>query len=89
MPASPADAEDAASPKKNASPGKKKASNMNGNDFAKAIGINKPANVRDKIKRWQQDGGNDAAVAGAEESTAPQRSSQRPPSPSRSPRRRR
>jgi hypothetical protein len=71
MPASPADAEDAASPKKNASPGKKKASNMNGNDFAKAIGINKPANVRDKIKRWQQDGGNDAAVAGAEESAAP------------------
>lgn len=71
MPASPADAEDAASPKKNASPGKKKASTMNGNDFAKAIGINKPANVRDKIKRWQQDGGNDAAVAGAEESTPP------------------
>ena len=29
--------------------------NMNGNDFAKAIGINKPANVRDKIKRWQQE----------------------------------
>lgn len=44
---------------------------MNGNDFAKAIGINKPANVRDKIKRWQQDGGNDAAIAGAEENAAP------------------
>ncbi|KAF3034148.1 hypothetical protein E8E12_003779 [Didymella heteroderae] len=71
MPASPADAEDAASPKKNASPGKKKANNMNGNDFAKAIGINKPANVRDKIKRWQQEGGNDAAIAGAEEHAAP------------------
>lgn len=28
---------------------------MNGNDFAKAIGINKPANVKDKIKKWQQD----------------------------------
>ena len=78
MPASPlpADAEDAVSPKKNGSPGKKKAAaadkqnNMNGNDFAKAIGINKPANVRDKIKRWQQDGGADPVVAG-EESAAP------------------
>ncbi|OAL04769.1 hypothetical protein IQ06DRAFT_268260 [Phaeosphaeriaceae sp. SRC1lsM3a] len=43
---------------RNGTPGKKKGandgqSNMNGQDFAKAIGINKPANVRDKIKRWQ------------------------------------
>lgn len=66
----PADAEDAAGRKKNASPSKKKADTMNGNDFAKAIGINKPANVRDKIKRWQQEGGADAAVAGAEEDAA-------------------
>lgn len=68
----PADTADAAGPKQNASPGKKKAAaadkanNMNGNDFAKAIGINKPANVRDKIKRWQQDGGADPALAGAD-----------------------
>lgn len=31
-----------------------KQTGMDGKDFAKAIGINKPANVRDKIKRWQQ-----------------------------------
>jgi hypothetical protein len=35
---------------------------MDGKDFAKAIGINKPANVRDKIKRWQQDVEPDAAT---------------------------
>jgi hypothetical protein len=40
--------------------------NMNGNDFAKAIGINKPANVRDKIKRWQLDGGAEPALAAGE-----------------------
>ncbi|KAF9695490.1 hypothetical protein EKO04_006668 [Ascochyta lentis] len=40
-------------------------SNMNGSDFAKAIGINKPANVRDKIKRWQQEGGADPALVAA------------------------
>ncbi|KAH7071734.1 hypothetical protein FB567DRAFT_455190 [Paraphoma chrysanthemicola] len=38
---------------------------MNGPDFAKAIGINKPANVRDKIKRWQQDVDPDAATTSA------------------------
>ncbi len=79
MPASPlpADADDTAGPKKekHGSPSKKKAADeqthtMNGNDFAKAIGINKPANVRDKIKRWQQEGGADAAVAGAQEEAA-------------------
>lgn len=46
--------------KRNGTPGKQKGANdgqtnMNGPDFAKAIGINKPANVKDKIKRWQQD----------------------------------
>jgi hypothetical protein len=35
---------------------------MDGKDFAKAIGINKPANVRDKIKRWQQEVDPDAAT---------------------------
>ncbi|KAF2124631.1 hypothetical protein P153DRAFT_434893 [Dothidotthia symphoricarpi CBS 119687] len=60
MPASPlpTDPDDSAAPKKHGSPGKKtgaagKQNNMDGKDFAKAIGINKPANVRDKIKRWQ------------------------------------
>ncbi|KAF1923527.1 uncharacterized protein M421DRAFT_104398 [Didymella exigua CBS 183.55] len=68
MPAPPADA---ASPREHASPGKKRApAVMSGNDFAKAIGISKPANVRDKIKRWQQDGGNDAAVAGTDDDDA-------------------
>lgn len=94
MPASPLPAD--AEPKKNGSPGKKKAdktNNMNGNDFAKAIGINKPANVRDKIKRWQQDGGADAAaaggaaaagatVAGAEENAEPE---SKPPKPKSQP----
>ncbi|OAL42899.1 hypothetical protein IQ07DRAFT_650655 [Pyrenochaeta sp. DS3sAY3a] len=49
-----------AAPNKDGTPGKQsgagndKQNSMNGNDFARAIGINKPANVRDKIKRWQQ-----------------------------------
>jgi hypothetical protein len=52
--------------KRNGTPGKKKGAkdgqtNMNGPDFAKAIGINKPANVKDKIKRWQQEVEPDAA----------------------------
>ncbi|KAL6703946.1 hypothetical protein ACN47E_008884 [Coniothyrium glycines] len=56
----PSDPENSAGQKKNGTPGKKKGapardSAMNGNEFAKAIGINRPANVRDKIKRWQQD----------------------------------
>ncbi|KAH5613462.1 hypothetical protein HBI45_041030 [Parastagonospora nodorum] len=56
--------------KRNGTPGKKKGANdgqtnMNGPDFAKAIGINKPANVKDKIKRWQQEVEPDAA-GGAE-----------------------
>ncbi|KAH9872168.1 hypothetical protein IAQ61_005003 [Plenodomus lingam] len=62
MPASPlpTDPETPAGQKKNGSAGNRKkaapdktTNTMNGNDFAKAIGINKPANVRDKIKRWQ------------------------------------
>lgn len=28
---------------------------MKGNDFGKAIGIDRPANVKDKIKKWQQE----------------------------------
>lgn len=53
MPASPLPAD------KNGTPAKKKGApdsdnNMNGADFGKAIGISKPANVRDKIKKWQQ-----------------------------------
>ncbi|KAH6644861.1 hypothetical protein C7974DRAFT_349983 [Boeremia exigua] len=67
MPSSPLPTD--AEPRKHGAPGKKKADTMNGNDFAKAIGINKPANVRDKIKRWQQDGG-DAAVDAATEGAA-------------------
>ncbi|CAO2652670.1 Nn.00g009530.m01.CDS01 [Neocucurbitaria sp. VM-36] len=56
----PSDAENLVGQKKDGTPGKKagaadKQNSMNGNDFAKAIGINKPANVRDKIKRWQQE----------------------------------
>ncbi|KAJ4340553.1 hypothetical protein N0V95_007477 [Ascochyta clinopodiicola] len=107
MPASPlpADADKTAgqNAKKNASPGKKKAaaadsptSNMNGNDFAKAIGINKPANVRDKIKRWQQEGGADPALAlaldaaGAEKAapsapSAPAADVEQPPKPKSQP----
>ncbi|KAF1348237.1 hypothetical protein EJ07DRAFT_169669 [Lizonia empirigonia] len=87
----PADAEDAAGPKekKNASPGRKKAAaanNMNGNDFAKAIGINKPANVRDKIKRWQQDGGADPALAAAAEDAPPSAEAEpKPPKPKSQP----
>lgn len=87
----PADAEDAAGPKekKNASPGRKKAAaanNMNGNDFAKAIGINKPANVRDKIKRWQQDGGADPALtAAAEDAPPPAEAEPKPPKPKSQP----
>jgi hypothetical protein len=57
---------------RNGTLGKKKAAsgqnNMNGPDFAKAIGINKPANVRDKIKRWQQEV--DPEAAGAEKTGA-------------------
>ncbi|KAH7389989.1 hypothetical protein BKA66DRAFT_558579 [Pyrenochaeta sp. MPI-SDFR-AT-0127] len=62
MPASPlpTDPDNSAAKKNNGALGKKKGATdtnttMNGNDFAKAIGINKPANVRDKIKRWQQE----------------------------------
>ncbi|KAF1829632.1 hypothetical protein BDW02DRAFT_602400 [Decorospora gaudefroyi] len=62
MPASPrpSDADNPAGQKNHGTPGKTmgapdKQTAMDGKDFAKAIGINKPANVRDKIKRWQQD----------------------------------
>ncbi|KAI0582526.1 hypothetical protein TUN199_07422 [Pyrenophora tritici-repentis] len=70
MPASPrpSDPESSAEQKRNGTPGKNmgatdKQTGMDGKDFAKAIGINKPANVRDKIKRWQQDVDPDAAGA--------------------------
>jgi hypothetical protein len=62
---------------RNGAPGKKKAAkdghitNMNGNDFAKAIGINKPANVRDKIKRWQQEVEPDTTDSPAKPAPAP------------------
>ena len=55
MPASPrpSDPENTAGQKRNGTPGKKmgatdKQAAMDGKDFAKAIGINKPANVRDE-----------------------------------------
>jgi hypothetical protein len=44
---------------------------MKGGQFAKAIGIDKPANVRDKIKRWQDDLGPEASSA--EDAVAPTR----------------
>jgi hypothetical protein len=44
---------------------------MKGNDFGKAIGIDRPANVRDKIKKWQleldADAGAESAVGSASE----------------------
>ncbi|KAF2028867.1 hypothetical protein EK21DRAFT_68719 [Setomelanomma holmii] len=69
---------------RNGTLGKTKAANgqnnMNGPDFAKAIGINKPANVKDKIKRWQQEVEPDAA--GAEKAGASAESFPKPaPSP--------
>ncbi|KAF2119987.1 hypothetical protein BDV96DRAFT_486321 [Lophiotrema nucula] len=47
-----------------------KQTHMKGADFGKAIGIDRPANVRDKIKKWQielsaDDSGAENAVAGA------------------------
>lgn len=63
-PPPPSDPEDSAGQTKNenGTPGTSKKTGasakekaMSGNQFAKAIGINKPANVRDKIKRWQQE----------------------------------
>ncbi|USP74809.1 glycoside hydrolase family 105 protein [Curvularia clavata] len=79
--------------KRNGPPGKKmgatdKQIGMDGKDFAKAIGINKPANVRDKIKRWQQDIEPDAASAPAAtaKDAAPQDTSPAPaPKPSTTP----
>jgi len=62
--------------------GKKKGaatSNMNGPDFAKAIGINKPANVKDKIKRWQQEVEPDAPATPAESPPKTAPSSPKPP----------
>ncbi|KAF2683560.1 hypothetical protein K458DRAFT_389486 [Lentithecium fluviatile CBS 122367] len=55
---------------------------MKGNDFGKAIGIDRPANVRDKIKKWQQELDADAG-AGAENATssAPESDSKLAPSP--------
>jgi hypothetical protein len=69
--------------KRNGTPGKKKGAqdgqtNMNGPDFAKAIGINKPANVKDKIKRWQQEVEPD--TAGGASATEPPKSAPATPS---------
>ncbi|KNG46055.1 glycoside hydrolase family 105 protein [Stemphylium lycopersici] len=59
---------------------------MDGKDFAKAIGINKPANVRDKIKRWQQEVEPDAASTDDATASAPETSKPSPaPSPSPKP----
>jgi len=63
-----------------------KQTGMDGKDFAKAIGINKPANVRDKIKRWQQDvdpdaAGADKAGASSPKTTAPSTPSTPTPAP--------
>jgi hypothetical protein len=80
--------------KRNGTPGKKKGANdgqtnMNGPDFAKAIGINKPANVKDKIKRWQQevepDGAGGAEKAGPSATESPKTAPATPSAPSPKP----
>ncbi|CAN9152878.1 unnamed protein product [Alternaria alternata] len=88
MPASPrpSDPENTAGQKRNGTPGKKmgatdKQAAMDGKDFAKAIGINKPANVRDKIKRWQQDVDPDAASKDDAGASAPETSTKPAASP--------
>ncbi|KAJ4373399.1 hypothetical protein N0V83_003694 [Neocucurbitaria cava] len=90
MPASPlpTDAEKLVGQKKNGTPTNKasatdKQNNMNGNDFAKAIGINKPANVRDKIKRWQQEVEPEVADAAKAGASAPAHVNTSTPSPRR------
>jgi hypothetical protein len=88
MPASPrpSDPENTAGQKRNGTLGKKmgatdKQAAMDGKDFAKAIGINKPANVRDKIKRWQQDVDPDAASKDDAGASAPETSTKPAASP--------
>jgi hypothetical protein len=80
----PSDAE-----KRNGTSGKKKGAqdgqtNMNGPDFAKAIGINKPANVKDKIKRWQQEVEPDTA-GGASATETPKSAPATPSAPTPKP----
>jgi hypothetical protein len=58
-----------------------KQTGMDGKDFAKAIGINKPANVRDKIKRWQQDVEPDAATTDKAGASSPNTKPKPAPSP--------
>jgi len=57
---------------------------MKGNDFGKAIGIDRPANVKDKIKKWQldldADAGAENAGASATESDSKAAPSPKPPS---------
>ncbi|KAI4712030.1 hypothetical protein J4E89_003476 [Alternaria sp. Ai002NY15] len=88
MPASPrpSDPDNTAGQQRNGTPGKKmgatdKQAAMDGKDFAKAIGINKPANVRDKIKRWQQEVDPDAASKEGAGASAPEASTKPAASP--------
>jgi hypothetical protein len=88
MPASPrpSDPDNTAGDSRDGAPGKKMGATdnqtgMDGKDFAKAIGINKPANVRDKIKRWQQDVEPDAATADKAGASSPETKPKPAPSP--------
>ncbi|KAF1844472.1 uncharacterized protein K460DRAFT_358068 [Cucurbitaria berberidis CBS 394.84] len=95
MPPSPLpnDPEKSAGQQKDGTPGKRTGAtdkqannnNMNGNDFAKAIGINKPANVRDKIKRWQVDVDPDVVSAAKAGASASDNSNKPTPTPTPSP----
>jgi hypothetical protein len=85
----PSDPENPAA-QRNGTPGKKKGAkdgqtNMNGPDFAKAIGINKPANVRDKIKRWQQEVEPDAADSAEKAGASASATDSSPPKPTPAP----
>lgn len=57
-------------------------------DFGKAIGINKPANVRDKIRKWQSElegdpSASETAVPSTSDDAAPAAPSPKPPSTSK------
>lgn len=54
-PSSPQKLNSATLQKKDAAPGQDKQTPMKPANFGKAIGIDKPANVRDKIRKWQAD----------------------------------
>ncbi|KAF1937979.1 hypothetical protein EJ02DRAFT_426131 [Clathrospora elynae] len=88
MPASPppSDPDTPAGQQRHGTPGKKMGATdtqtgMDGKDFAKAIGINRPANVRDKIKRWQQEVDPDTAGADKAGASAVETSPKPAPSP--------